>query len=45
LVTGGDWRAAVWGVVSLGLAMLVYLPFARALERRRLAAAAPEKRA
>lgn len=40
LVTGGDWRAAVWGVVSLGLAMLVYLPFARALERRRLADAA-----
>ena len=45
LVTGGDWRAVVWGVVSLGLAMIVYLPFARALERRRLAAAAPEKRA
>ncbi len=36
LVTGGDWRAAVWGVVSLGLAMLVYWPFARAAERRRL---------
>ena len=43
LVTGGDWRAAVWGVVSLGLAMLVYLPFARALERRRLADSAPAK--
>lgn len=37
LVTGGDWRAAVWGVISLGLAMLVYLPFARATERQRLA--------
>ncbi len=40
LATGGDWRAAVWGAFSLGLAMLVYLPFARALERRRLAASA-----
>jgi PTS system cellobiose-specific IIC component len=36
LVTGGDWRAAVWGVLSIGLAMLVYLPFARAAERQRL---------
>jgi PTS system cellobiose-specific IIC component len=43
LVTGGDWRAALWGVVSLALATLVYLPFARALERsRRAAAARPE---
>ena len=25
LVTGGDWRAAVWGAVSLGLATLVWL--------------------
>lgn len=38
LVTGGDWRAALWGLVSIGLAMLVYLPFARVAERRRLAA-------
>lgn len=30
LVTGGDWRAAVWGAVSIGLAMVVYWPFARA---------------
>jgi PTS system cellobiose-specific IIC component len=37
LATGGDWRAAVWGAVSLGVAVLVYLPFARALERRRIA--------
>jgi PTS system cellobiose-specific IIC component len=36
LVTGGDWRAAVWGVLSIGLAMLVYYPFARAAERQRL---------
>jgi PTS system cellobiose-specific IIC component len=40
LVTGGDWRAAVWGVVSIGLAMLVYWPFARAAERQRLQAEA-----
>lgn len=36
LVSGGDWKAAVWGVVSIGLAMLVYYPFAKAAERRRL---------
>ena len=35
LVTGGDWRAAVWGVVSLLLAMAVYYPFVRAAERER----------
>jgi PTS system cellobiose-specific IIC component len=37
LVTGGDWRAAVWGVVSILLAMAVYFPFAKAAERQRLA--------
>lgn len=41
LLTGGDWRAAVWGVVSLGLAMLVYWPFAKAAERQRRTAVAP----
>ena len=40
LVTGGDWRAAVWGVVSLGIAMVVYFPFAKVAERQRLAAEA-----
>ena len=35
LVTGGDWRAAVWGVVSIAIAMAVYFPFARAAERKR----------
>ncbi|MBI5770414.1 MAG: PTS sugar transporter subunit IIC [Verrucomicrobia bacterium] len=35
LVTGGDWRAAVWGAVSIFLAMLVYYPFAKAAERQR----------
>lgn len=36
LVTGGDWRAAVWGGVSIALAMVVYYPFAKAAERQRL---------
>jgi PTS system cellobiose-specific IIC component len=40
LVTGGDWRAAAWGAVSIGLAMLLYYPFAKAAERRRLQAEA-----
>jgi PTS system cellobiose-specific IIC component len=40
LVTGGDWRAAVWGVVSIFLAMAVYYPFAKAAERQRLLAEA-----
>lgn len=41
LVTGGDWKAAVWGVLSIGLAMAVYYPFARAAERQRLEAPPP----
>jgi cellobiose PTS system EIIC component len=40
LVTGGDWKAAVWGVCSILIAMAVYWPFAKAAERRRLAAEA-----
>jgi PTS system cellobiose-specific IIC component len=40
LVTGGDWKAAVWGVVSIVLAMLVYYPFAKIAERQRLQAEA-----
>ena len=36
LVTGGDWKAAVWGVLSIGIAMAVYYPFAKAAERQRL---------
>lgn len=40
LVSGGDWRAAAWGVLSIGIAMLVYLPFAKAAERQRLKAEA-----
>lgn len=37
LVTGGDWKAAVWGAVSILIAMAVYYPFAKAAERQRLA--------
>lgn len=40
LVTGGDWRAAVWGACSIVMAMLVYFPFAKAAERQRLKAEA-----
>jgi PTS system cellobiose-specific IIC component len=39
LITGGDWRAAVWGAASIGLAMAIYYPFAKAAERQRLKAA------
>lgn len=38
LATGGDWRAAVWGVGSIVMSMLVYYPFARVAERRRMEA-------
>lgn len=38
LVTGGDWRAAIWGAVSIGIAMVVYYPFAKIAERERLKA-------
>ncbi len=38
LVTGGDWRAAVWGALSILIAMAVYYPFAKAAERQRLKA-------
>ncbi|HEV2391286.1 MAG TPA: PTS transporter subunit EIIC [Verrucomicrobiae bacterium] len=40
LVSGGDWKAAVWGALSIVIAMLVYLPFAKAAERQRLKAEA-----
>ena len=38
LVSGGDWRAAVWGAASILIAMAVYFPFAKAAERQRLRA-------
>ena len=36
LVSGGDWKAAIWGAVSIVIAMLVYFPFAKAAERQRM---------
>lgn len=36
LVTGGDWRAVVWGVFSLAIAGLIYYPFFKAMEKQRL---------
>lgn len=35
-VTGGDWRAVIWGVVSLCIAGAIYYPFFKAMERQRL---------
>ncbi|HYE30160.1 MAG TPA: PTS transporter subunit EIIC [Methylomirabilota bacterium] len=43
LVTGGDWKAAVWGAISILIAMAVYYPFAKIAEQRRLAASALEQ--
>ena len=40
LVSGGDWRASLWGVVSIVIAMMVYFPFAKTAERQRLKAEA-----
>jgi PTS system cellobiose-specific IIC component len=38
LVTGGDWKAAVWGGISIVIAMAIYYPFAKIAERQRLQA-------
>jgi PTS system cellobiose-specific IIC component len=38
LVSGADWRAAVWGAISILLAMAVYYPFAKVAEKQRLKA-------
>ncbi|HNQ89893.1 MAG TPA: PTS transporter subunit EIIC [Verrucomicrobiota bacterium] len=40
LVSGGDWKAAVWGALSILIAMAVYFPFAKAAEQQRLRAEA-----
>ena len=31
-----SWRAAIWGAISILIAMTVYYPFARVAERQRL---------
>jgi len=43
LVSGGDWKAAVWGVISIVIAMAIYYPFAKVVERQRLQAEASGK--
>lgn len=35
-LTGGDWRAAIWGVISLVLAGAIYYPFFKIMEKQRL---------
>lgn len=35
-LTGGDWRAAVWGVISLFVAGAIYYPFFKIMEKQRL---------
>ena len=36
LVTGGDWRAAVWSALSLIIAAAIYLPFFKTAEKQQL---------
>ena len=35
-LTGGDWRAAIWGVISLFVAGAIYYPFFKIMEKQRL---------
>lgn len=44
LVTGGDWRAAVWGIASIVMAMAIYFPFARIAESQRAKSRSPAAR-
>ena len=34
LVTGGDWRAAVWQLLELIIAVVIYWPFFHAYDRQ-----------
>ena len=36
LITGGDWRAAAWGAISIIISICIYYPFAKIAERTRL---------
>jgi PTS system cellobiose-specific IIC component len=36
LVTGGDWKAAVWSAIEIVIAAIVYYPFFKASESQRL---------
>lgn len=43
LVTGGDWRAAVWSIASILLAVIIYYPFFRSAEKQQLINEAAEE--
>jgi len=36
LVTGGDWRAVIWGVICIALSSIIYYPFFKTMEKNRL---------
>lgn len=36
LVTGGDWKAAIWSIISIILAVIIYYPFFKAAEKQQL---------
>ncbi len=37
LITGGDWRAAVWGALEVLISVLIYYPFFKVEEKKQLA--------
>jgi PTS system cellobiose-specific IIC component len=43
LVTGGDWRAAVWNAISLVLSVVIYYPFFKIVEKQRLSEVDPKE--
>jgi len=36
LVTGGDWRAALWSIISIPIAVIIYYPFFKIAEKQQL---------
>ncbi|WP_066497074.1 PTS sugar transporter subunit IIC [Abyssisolibacter fermentans] len=36
LITGGDWKAAVWSLISIIIAAVIYYPFFKACEKQNL---------
>lgn len=36
IVTGGDWRAAAWSVISIGISVIIYYPFFKVAEKQQL---------
>lgn len=43
LTTGGDWRAAAFGVISIAVTGIIYYPFFKMLEKQRLEVAEAEE--